>query len=125
MDISQNMSSIFRMYKAATGKTLSEMASDFELSRSTVQKYMSGSNPNARSICHVAKKLYVDEQVLLADAPSNHQVDLMEKLLPLFEPLSRITPEARREFAVHLLECIRLMDCQDTDAQNDAYTELR
>ena len=116
MDISQNMSSIFRMYKAATGKTLSEMASDFELSRSTIQKYMSGSNPNARSICHVAKKLYVDEPILLADGLSDCQVDLMEKLLPLFDPLSRITPEARREFAVHFLECIRLLDSQNTDA---------
>ena len=115
MDISKNMSSVFRMYKAMTGKTLSEMASDFELSRSTIQKYMSGSNPNARSICHVAQKLGVDENVLLAGAPSDHQVDMMTKLLPLFGPLSCITPKARREFSVHFLECIRILDSQETD----------
>ena len=115
MDISRNMSSIFRMYKAVTGKTLSEIASDFELSRSTVQKYMSGSNPNARSICHVAKKLDVDEKALLADALSDHQVDMMTTLLDLCSFLASLSSEARREFSVHFLECIRVLDSQENN----------
>ena len=116
MDISQNVSSLLRMYKEMTGKTLNEMAQDFELSRSTVQKYLSGSNPNARSICHVAKKFGVDEQILLAGTPSPHQVDMMTKLLALFDPLSRLTSEARREFSVHFLECIRILDSIDSSS---------
>ena len=116
MDISQSFSSLFRMYKALTGKTLLEIADDFELSRSTIQKYMSGSNPNARSICHVAKKFGVDEQSPLAGGPSKHQIDMMSQLLTLFTPLSAMSSEARWEFSFHFLECIRLLDSEESDA---------
>ncbi|MDD3193711.1 MAG: helix-turn-helix transcriptional regulator [Oscillospiraceae bacterium] len=117
MDIQRNMAAVIRALKEESGKSLNEFSAELEISRSTLQEYLSGGgNPNAATIEHLARKLGVDTSVLVSGAFSQGQLDILLKLLGTLQLLSELTPERRRRFAELLLEMVLLWDGGDGNA---------
>lgn len=114
MEIQRNMAAVMRALKEESGKSLTEFSEELEISRSTLQEYLSGSgNPNAATIDHLARKLGVDVSFLVSGAFSDGQLGVLLKLLDTLKLLSGLTPEQRRRFAGLMLEMVSLWDGGD------------
>ena len=111
MEIQRNMANVIRMLKEASGKSLTEFSEELEVSRSTLQEYLSGKgNPSVVMIEHLANKLGVDASFLLSGVFSKDQIGLLLRLLDMMRLLSGLSCEQRTRFARLLLEMVLLWD---------------
>lgn len=116
MEIQKNIATVIRTLKDMRGISIAEFSEELEISRSALQKYLSGrGNPNATTIEHLAQKLGVDVSVLVSNAMTDKQINFLLKLLDGFKQLYKLTPSQRRRFAELLLEMVLLLDSGDSD----------
>ena len=117
MIIQQNMANVIRAVKEVNAKSLSEMSAELEISRSTLQDYLSGKgNPSAETIEHLAEKLGVDVSFLVSGVFSECQLRIVLRLLDTFGLLFKLSPERRVRFAQLLLEMVQLWNGGDRDS---------
>ena len=115
--IQQNMANVIRAVKEVNAKSLSEMSAELEISRSTLQDYLSGKgNPSAETIEHLAEKLGVDVSVLVSGVFSECQLRIVLRLLDTFGLLFKLSPECRVRFAQLLLEMVQLWNGGDKNS---------
>lgn len=109
MQIQQNMATVIRVVKEARGESLAEFSAELEISRSSLQEYLSGrGNPNISTIEHLAEKLGVDPIFLLT---GTHPGDEMNSLLNMINQLgylSRLDTDNRVLFVEKLLELVHI-----------------
>ena len=105
----RKMADVLRILKAERGKSMAEFSKELEVSRSTLQEYLSGNgNPNISTVEHMAEKLGVNASLLLFGDFSEDQLSILLKLLDILSFLSDLTPDKRSRFAELLLEMISL-----------------
>ena len=116
MEISKIMASVIRAYKEESGKTLSEFSDELEISRSTLQEYLSGhGNPNLNTLEHLAEKLGTDVTFLITGSFHDGQLRVLLKLMDIFHLLSGLSLCRRRKFAELMLELISLWEEGEKD----------
>ena len=101
MQIQHNMATVIRVVKEARGESLAEFSAELEISRSSLQEYLSGhGNPNISTVEHLADKLGVDPIFLLTGTLSFFSV-----LLPfrVCSTHSTIRPIGLWSLAIQLL----------------------
>ena len=117
MEISKIMASVIRAFKDESGKTLSEFSEELEISRSTLQEYLSGhGNPNLSTLEHLAKKLGTDVTFLITGSFHDSQFRVLLKLMDILHLLSGLSPCRRKKFAELMLELISLWEEGEKDA---------
>lgn len=116
MVIQRNMANVIRAIKEVNAKSMSELSSELEISRSTLQNYLAGKgNPSASTMEQLAEKLGIDVSFLVSGVFSDNQLRIVLRLLDTMGLLFRLSPEKRVQFANLLLEMIRLWDGTDKD----------
>lgn len=111
MGIQQNMADVIRLLKQERGKSLMEFAEELEISRSTLQEYLTGrGNPSLEMVEHLARKLSVDPVVLLTGMFEPSQQKILFLLLDTIREIALLPEEKRLRFAELLLEMIRLWE---------------
>lgn len=111
MEIQKNMAAVMRALKRESGKSTVDFAEELEISKSTLQDYLSGrGNPCVETIEHLAKKLHVDVSFLISGAFSEDQLEVLLKLLDTLCLLSELPRPKRRQFARLLQEMVALWD---------------
>lgn len=109
MEIQKNIATVIRALKDASGKSLADFSAELEISRTTLQEYLSGKgNPSAATIEHLAKKLDVDPSFLITGVFTYDQITILMKMLDLYNLLSELSPKQRLRFAELLLEMVYL-----------------
>lgn len=112
------MAAVMRAFKEESGKSLSELSAELEISRSALQDYLSGTgNPNVATISHLAQKLGVDEAFLVSGSFPDGQFEILMKLLDSFKLLFELPKERRMRFAELLLEMVKLLSGDDGNGQ--------
>ena len=115
MELKRNMATVIRALKEESGKSTADFSVELEVSRSTLQKYLSGQgNPNLSTVEHLAEKLGIDASFLISSNSSEDQLDILLKLLETLKLLSGLSIGKRQKFAQLLLEMVSLWD--DSDA---------
>lgn len=109
MKIQENLAAIMCALKKQSGKSTSEFSEELEISRSSLQEYLTGTgNPSIATIEHLSKKLNVDPSCLVSSAFSTVQIDILFLLLDTWTALSELTAKQRRRFAELMTEIIAL-----------------
>ena len=117
MEISKIMASVIRAFKDESGKTLSEFSEELEISRSTLQEYLSEhGNPNLSTLEHLAKKLGTDVTFLITGSFHDSQFRVLLKLMDILHLLSGLSPCRWKKFAELMLELISLWEEGEKDA---------
>lgn len=116
MQIQQNMATVIRVMKEARGESLAEFSAELEISRSSLQEYLSGQgNPNLSTVEHLADKLGVDPLFLLTGALPGNELNALVRLLNQLSFLSERDADSRIQFAQKLLELVHLWNEGDAD----------
>ena len=99
MQIQQNMATVIRVVKEARGEYLAEFSAKLEISRSSLQEYLSGhGNPNISTIEHLAEKLGVDPIFLLTGTRPSDEMDSLLRMINQLSYLSAESGETERAF---------------------------
>ena len=109
MEIQQNMANVMRVMKQTRGVSLAEFSSELEISRSTLQEYLSGTgNPNLSTVEHLAKKLGIDPITLLTGVFTFDELQALLIVVDQLRFLSALEGQRRVLFAKKFLELVRL-----------------
>lgn len=109
MQIQQNMATVIRVVKEARGESLAEFSAKLEISRSSLQEYLSGhGNPNISTIEHLAEKLGVDPIFLLTGTRPSDEMDSLLRMINQLSYLSRLDTDNRILFVEKLLELVHI-----------------
>ena len=109
MQIQQNMATVIRVVKEARGESLAEFSAKLEISRSSLQEYLSGhGNPNISTIEHLAEKLGVDPIFLLTGTRPSDEMDSLLRKINQLSYLSRLDTDNRILFVEKLLELVQI-----------------
>ena len=82
MEIQKNMALVLSALRQENGKSLDEFSQELEISRSTLQEYLSGKgNPSLSTVEHLAEKLGLDASILMSGGFSADQFQVLLKLL--------------------------------------------
>lgn len=116
MEVSENIASVMRMLMEKRGKSLTEFSEELEISRSTLQEYLSGKgNPSAAMLEHIAKKLGVSAAFLISGALGDEPFEILQYMLSGLRMMEKLSPEKLKQFTKLLLEMISLWDSSDED----------
>lgn len=109
MQIQQNMAAVIRVVKDARGESLAEFSAELEISRSSLQDYLSGhGNPNISTVEHLADKLGVDPIFLLTGILPGDEMDSLLRMINQLGYLSRLGTDNRILFVEKLLELVHI-----------------
>lgn len=109
MQIQQNMATVIRVVKDARGESLAEFSAELEISRSSLQEYISGhGNPNISTVEHLADKLGVDPVFLLTGTLPGNEMDSLLRMINQLSYLSRLDTDNRILFVEKLLELVHI-----------------
>lgn len=112
--IQQNMANVIRAVKEVNAKSLSEFSEELEISRSTLQSYLSGKgNPSADTMERLAEKLGLDVTFLVSGAFAGSQLRVLLRLLDTLGLVFHLSPVCRLRFAQLLLEMVQLWNGGD------------
>lgn len=118
MDLNKNLAAILNTVKSERRKSMTEFSEELEISRSALQKYLSGAgNPNLTTIEHIAQKLSISPYFLLLGDFSEEQLNAFLKMTDILSLLSDLPPEKRKRFAELLFEMISLWDSDDENGK--------
>lgn len=111
VETQKSMAAVMRALKRESGKSTADFEEELEISKSTLQDYLSGKgNPCVEPIEHLAQKLHVDVSFLISGAFSEDQLEVLLKLLDTPCLLSELPHPKRRHFARLLQEMAALWD---------------
>lgn len=109
MNLNKNLAAVLNIIKSERQKSMTEFSEELEISRSTLQEYLSGAgNPNLTTIEHIAQKLNVSPCFLLWGDFKDEQLSAFLKITDFLSLVSYLTPEKRKRFAELLFEMISL-----------------
>lgn len=104
------------MIKSERQKSMTEFSEELEISRSALQKYLSGAgNPNLTTIEHIAQKLNISPYFLLLGYFSEEQLNAFLKVTDILSLLSDLPHEKCKRFAELLFEMISLWGGDEND----------
>ena len=107
----QNMSNVIRTLKELNKKSMSEFAEELEISRSTLQEYLSGTgNPRLSTVEHLAKKLQINPIFLVSGLYENQQLEVILLLLNAIEPVAMLSKEKKERMAELIMEIVSLWE---------------
>ncbi len=116
MKIQRNIANAMRAAKESSGKSLTEFADELEISRSTLQGYLSGTgNPSIVTVEHISQKLGIGVAPLVSGTFSVKQVDILIELLKILGILRNKSPEQCRCFAEHLQGMLLILESDNTN----------
>ena len=105
------MSNVIRTLKELNKKSMSEFAEELEISRSTLQEYLSGTgNPRLSTVEHLAKKLQINPIFLVSGLYENQQLEVILLLLNAIEPVAMLSKEKKERMAELIMEIVSLWE---------------
>ena len=117
MTIQQNMAAVMQMLKEQRNVSLTEFSDSLEISRSTLQEYITGNgNPSMSMVEHIANKLDVDPLLLIAGVDDPPKAELV---MLLFQTTKEVValPDGKRQLFAELFE--KIVSLWDSDSLDE------
>ena len=120
MDLQSTMAAVMRTVKDRKHLSLTAFSEELGISRSTLQKYLSGTgNPSLVTLGYLANRMRVEPSFLISGAFSENQLDTLLKFLDMFQLLTMLNDSQRHQFAELLLYMIQAWDENESSRRAD------
>lgn len=116
MGMQQNVARMMREFKAQRQVSLEEFSKELEISRSTLQDYLSGKgNPSVRTLDHIARKLDVDPLILVSGTFQPTQVNIVMMLFRTTKQVVAMPAEKRHELVTLIVRIAAIWEFDEWD----------
>lgn len=116
MGMQQNVARMMREFKAQRQVSLEEFSKELEISRSTLQDYLSGKgNPSVRTLDHIARKLDVDPLILVSGTFQPTQVNIVMMLFRTTKQVVAMPAEKRHELVALIVQIAAIWEFDEWD----------
>ena len=104
--LSQNLSAI---RNALYPKTLSEIADEIHISKSTLQSAIATGNVNLDTAIRIANALHISLDTLVFGTLESRKVNFLQQQLRVFSWYVLLPPNKQKQFLYHLSELLKLL----------------
>ncbi len=116
MGMQQNVARMMREFKEQRQVSLEEFSKELEISRSTLQDYLSGKgNPSVRTLDHIARKLDVDPLILVSGTFQPTQVNIVMMLFRTTKQVVAMPAEKRHELVTLIVRIAAIWEFDEWD----------
>lgn len=115
MGIQENIADMMRAKKESSGKSMTDLSEELEISPTTLQDYLKArGNPTIKMVERLAEKLEIDPIALMAGTIEPEQYQIVLLMIDTIQAVSSLSQPKRLKFAELFLELVQLWEAEET-----------